>query len=112
MSTDQEKNNVNADTLSRNPVPIDPEHFSSATDAENQNGTQSGTAEEKANGEKHHDIGALQRKDPQLSNLITFLEKKELPDDQKLAKRILLEHSQYDLIDDVLHHESPVNPGC
>jgi hypothetical protein len=43
--------------------------------------------------------------------MITFLEEGELPDEPKLAKRIMLEQSQYDLIDDVLHHENPVNPG-
>ena len=42
--------------------------FSSATDTESQNGTEGGIAEKKANGEKQHDTGALQRKDPQLSN--------------------------------------------
>ena len=47
-----------------------------------------------------------------MSTLITFLEEGELPDDPKLAKRMVLEQSQYDLIDDILHHENPVDPGC
>ena len=41
--------------------------------------------------------------------MTTFLEG-ELPDDPKLAKRIVLDRSQYDLIDDVLHHDNTVNP--
>ena len=75
-----------------------------------QNGNH-GTAGEKANAEKCG-IGALQRKVSQLSNLITFLESGELPHDPKLAKRKVLEQGQYDLMDNVLHHENPVNPGC
>ena len=90
--------NVNADTLSRNPAPTGSEDPSPATDLESQSSTH-GTTEMKADGEKCHDIGVLQRKDPQLTTLIIFLEKRELPDDQKLAKRIVLEYSQYDLID-------------
>lgn len=70
------------------------------------------TAEVKAVEQRCHDIGVIQRNDPQLSTLITFLEKGELPDDQTLAKRIVLEHNQYDLSDAVLHHENPINPGC
>ena len=106
------KSNVNADALSRNPVSTDSEHPSPATDSdpESQNSTQGGTAEE--NAERCRDISVLKRKDPHLSSLISFLEKGELPEDQKLAKRIVLEHSQYDLIDEVLHHENPINPGC
>ena len=106
------KSNVNADALSRNPAPTDSENLSPTTGSENQSSTQDGTDEEKADVEKCHDIGAKQRKDPQLSSLISFLEKGELPDDHKLAKRIAVEHSQYDLIDDILHHENPINPGC
>ena len=105
------KSNVNADALSRNPAPTDSENLSPTTGSENRSSTQDGTDEEKADVEKCHDTGALQRKDPQLSSLISFLEKGELPNDHKLAKRIAVEHSQNNLID-VLHHENPINPGC
>ena len=87
----------------------DSEQLSYATDSDNQSSNQNDSTEEKV--EEDHDISALQRKDPQFSSLITFLEKRELPDDQKLAKRIVLEQSQYDLIDNILYHENPINPG-
>ena len=87
------KSNVNADALSRNPVPTDSKNISSTIGTETQSSNQDGTDEKRADVEKCHNIGALQRKDPQLSTFITFLEKGKLPDDQKLAKRIVLEHS-------------------
>ena len=83
------KNKVLADVLLRNSAPTDSENLSPTIGSENQSSTQDGT--EKADVEKYHNIGALQRKDPQLSTLITFLKKGELPNDQKLAKRIALE---------------------
>ena len=85
------------------------QQLSYATDSDNQSSNQNDSTEEIV--EEDHDISALQRKDLQFSSLITFLEKGELPDNQKLAKRIVLEQSQYDLIDNILHHENPINPG-
>ena len=34
-----------------------------------------------------------------------------LPEDPKLAKKIVMESQHYEIIDGVLHHESPSYPG-
>ena len=50
------KSNVNADALSRNPIPEDSQSIS-----ESPNGTRNTTAEEEQSSEKHCNIGILQR---------------------------------------------------
>ena len=34
-----------------------------------------------------------------------------IPEDQNVAKKIMLESHHYEMIDDVLHHENPNQPG-
>ena len=42
---------------------------------------------------------------------ITLIESSKLPDDEKLVKKLVLEQDQYKIIDGILNHESPTNPG-
>ena len=49
-------------------------------------------------------LSALQRKDKELSDIISFLESSVLPEDEKLAKLVSLTCSQYTLVDDVLYY--------
>ena len=58
------KSNVNADALSRNPIPEDSQNISADTDSESPNGMPNTTAEEEESSEKHCNIGILQRQDP------------------------------------------------
>ena len=46
----------------------------------------------------------LQRKDKYLSYIIAYLENNELPESQKLARKILLQATDYILVDNVLFH--------
>ena len=41
--------------------------------------------------------------------MIDYLKCGKLPEDKLQAKKLVMEHSQYDLIDNVLHHENPAN---
>lgn len=43
--------------------------------------------------------------------LVDFVREGVVPEDRKLEKRLALEGTQYDLIDGVLHHENPHQPG-
>ena len=80
------KSDVNADALSRNPIYEDSR--TAESDSPSSYGTPNTTAREGENSEIHRNIGILQRQDPQLSTLITFLEERELPDDPKLASQM------------------------
>ena len=44
-----------------------------------------------------------------MSPMIDYLKNGKLPEDEPQANKLVMEHSQYDLIDDVLHHENPAN---
>ena len=52
----------------------------------------------------------LQRSDPGLLQIIELLEGGSLPSDDKLARKVVLKQDHY-IIDGILHHESPANPG-
>ncbi|GFO28343.1 retrovirus-related pol polyprotein from transposon [Plakobranchus ocellatus] len=49
-------------------------------------------------------VSTLQKKDPDLSPIITYLENGTLPSSQKLSRQILLKQPHYSLIDGVLFH--------
>ena len=57
------------------------------------------------------ELSTLQHSDPGLCAIIDFIEREELPEDEKLAKKLALEQDQYEMIDGILHHENPANPG-
>ena len=52
-----------------------------------------------------------QLRDSHLLPMLTNLRDGTLPTEEKLAKQFLLERSQFDLIDGVLHYEDPKSPG-
>ena len=103
------KSNINVDALSRNPVPdqITTEaqvlQLTSLEVPPQQSDTSSP--------EPIEDMSKLQRKDPKLHHIITLIESGKLPDDEKLVKKLVLEQDQYEIIDGILNHESPTNPG-
>ena len=41
----------------------------------------------------------------------SYLSNGVLPNDDKLARKLVLESRYFDLLDCVLHHENPHNPG-
>ena len=90
--------NSNADALSRNPV------SASFVGAVATDSDQSFLP----------DVAALQeeqRKDPELAVMLHYLQDGTLPEDEKLAKRIVAESKQYDIIDDILHFENSAFPN-
>ena len=62
--------------------------------------------------EKLVKIGHLQREDPALATMWTYLEQGQLPVDEKNAKRLVLESCNHDVIRGVLYYEPPTIPGC
>ena len=60
------------------------------------------------NKEKHIRIETATERGPRLD--LDYYQPSEwkLPDDEKVARRITLQQSQFDLIDDILYHENPV----
>ena len=88
------RSNTNADALSRNPIPKD---MSSVLAIQAIDDTPKFQEE--------------QTKDSELAALIQYVKEGVVPEDPTLAKRLTLEGTQYDLINDVLHHENPNQPG-
>ncbi len=85
------KSNTNADALSR--APIQSSDAIIATVASNMSGT-----------EGQETLGNQQRSDEKLRFLIEYLTDQSLPDDEKVAREIVLSSSQYALIDGVLYY--------
>ena len=110
------KSNASADALSRNPS--SPTETSKAQ--VNSTTTETTGEEERSNSAKDQQAetitgkkmdAELQRSDPDLLQIIELLEGGTLPSDEKLARKLVLEQDQYDIIDGILHHENPTNPG-
>ena len=57
------------------------------------------------------EVCQLQLKDEKLSIMIDYLEKEELPGEEKVAKKLVLESQIYDMVEGVLHHEHPTDPA-
>ena len=57
------------------------------------------------------DIRERQLQDPGLRTYIKYLEDKELPHDEGAARRLVLESKMFEMIDGILHRESPSVPG-
>jgi len=53
------------------------------------------------------ELGSLQRKDPELNEVIVFLESGMLPQDEKRAKLIALSQAQFTLEEDILYRVEP-----
>ena len=56
-------------------------------------------------------VREVQKKDPLLLPYLHYLEQNVVPEDEKQAKRVVLESKAYEMIDGVLHHENPNQPG-
>ena len=113
------KSNVNADALSRNHSESDSSSekqealcrevsTSSSDDAKLDHLTD--VMEEIAQ-QKLRDIKAQQRKDSELNDIILYLENDQLPKDAAVAKKVALESSQYEILDGILYHNTPTQPG-
>ena len=93
------RQNSNADALSRNPVDASLVCALSAVSDQS----------------LFPDMVALQeeqRKDPELAAMLYYLQDGALPEDEKSARRIVVESKQHDIIDGVLHFENSAFPGC
>ena len=70
-----------------------------------------GIVDEDIQQQRLEDIAECQCSDPQLFPMIDYLKSGQLPEDESQAIKLVMEHSQYDLVDDVLYHENPANHG-
>ena len=61
--------------------------------------------------QKLRELSALQKSCEELKPMFLYLADGILPDDEKVARRIILESRHFDLLDGVLHHENPQSPG-
>ena len=96
--------NQNADALSRDPVAA---WFPSATVPNADKPTvQLATVQVGEQSAKGGDdsLKERQRKDPELLQVILYLEGGVLPADDKRAREIALTHSQYEIVDSILYH--------
>ena len=46
-----------------------------------------------------------------MNNIILYLENDQLPKDAAVAKKVALESSQYEILDGILYHNTPTQPG-
>ena len=61
--------------------------------------------------ESKKEIHQMQMKDVDLQAYINYHSHGLLPEDQKVARKIVLESQRYEMIDGVLYHENPNHPG-
>ena len=61
--------------------------------------------------ESREKIRELQYKGEELLSYVNYLERGSLPEDAQLVKRIVLGSKNFEMIDGVLHYESPTSPG-
>ena len=95
------KSNSNADALSRNPVP--PSNLELSIRAVQ--------ALDDIAELRHVELAEAQAKDPEIAAVIRYVRDGVIPENQILARRLTLEGPQYDMLDSVLHHENPNQPG-
>ncbi len=96
------KRNANADALSRSPIP--PEG-ADHTPGSGVFGIMSALQVHQVpakDGEA--DLGARQRGDPELREIMDFVQSGTLPEEEKRARELVLAKTQYVVIDDILYH--------
>ena len=109
------RSNAGADVLSRHPCDaVDVNAV--VTDSADPPGA--GTA---ANGElfelsdatqqRLKDLSNLQQSCAELKCMYWYLADGTLPEEEKLARKIVLEGHHFDILDGILHHENPHSPG-
>lgn len=96
--------NVNADALSRNPSSV------SAVSAV-EKAVDSNESALPLNSERVEEIREAQRSDASLTVMCEYLERGVLPSEDKLAKKIVLESNNYEVIQGVLYYEPDHKPG-
>ena len=104
------KRNGNADALSRCPPTLTQSEL---------NSEQSFVCAVDSVGEDHpqpnipdlESLSALQKLDEELAVMLAYLTDGKLPEDDKIAQRIVLESKQFFLMEGVLHREEPQFPG-
>ena len=107
------RSNAGADALSRNPVVAQPQQ-QQQTEVASVLQVSSYPVNIIIEDTQHHrfeDIAKYQCSDSQLLPMINYLKSGKLPENETEAKKLVMEHSQYDLIDNALHHENPTNRG-
>ncbi len=57
------------------------------------------------------EVAIHQQNDVDMSTMVAYLKSGALPEDVKLARRVVLESKQFELVDGILYHENPVFPG-
>ena len=87
------RKNSNADALSRSPI----------GEADDSYETQVASISASESEQSSIEIATLQRKDPNLYPILAYLEKKELPANEKKARRLVMESDRYTIIDGVLY---------
>ena len=114
------KTNVNADALSRNHNKSDNSckekqealcQEVSTHSPKDANLDHLTNAMEEIAQEKLQDIKAHHRKDSELNDIILQLENGQLPNNAAVAKKVALKSSQYEMLDGILYHNSPTQPG-
>ena len=107
------RSNASADALSRNPVVAQPQlpQQTDSTQVLQVTSDPVNVVNEDIQQQRFEDIAKYQYSDPQLLPMINYLKSGKLPEDESEAKKLVMEHSQYDLIDNVLHNENPANRG-
>ena len=112
------KSNKNADALSCNPSPaldIDKSQvritFTNTIGQEEVSASLNQPVDDPHQPTVNEEIINLQFKDPDLQLRTFLLATGDLPQDKKLAKKLVLEQDQYDINDRILHHENPAYPG-
>ena len=88
------RTNSNADALSRSPVEEATDHYERevASVSASSKSEQSST-----------EIAMLQHADPNFQPILAYLEKKELPTDEKKARRLVIESDRFTIIEGVLY---------
>lgn len=56
-------------------------------------------------------LSTLQEEDPYYHAMMVYIAEGDLPTDDKMARRVVMESRYFDTIDNVLYHESPHFPG-
>ena len=109
------KSNAGADALSRYPGGVADTNAVVADSADIPEVDMTGDSElfelSDVTKQKLKDLSNLQRSCAQLKHMYSYLSEGTLPEEEKLARKIVLESRHFDLLDGVLHHENPHRPG-
>ena len=97
------RHNSNADALSRCPLP----NFTDEHPAAEVVAVITGGEGTTATGTVGSSLSILQRQDDELAPIIQFLQTGDLPEEDKLARKIALTSSQYALLEAVLYRVEP-----